>query len=152
MTFRNLLVASSLVAVSFFGGQARAAFTITTTLDNASPAPAGFMLTFAPNPLNNAPAPTPSGGVSYNFVNINYAGSTFTGMGNFTVSGTLMVNNNGVTGSGTFTEMLSYNVVNGFGNLNVVSSSITAGPDRRRVVRPDLFRGTLHPGRHGQHG
>ena len=129
MTRFTLLFAGAFASIALACGSSQAAFSITTTVDNLSPAPSGFNLTFTPaEPLVNAPAPTPTGGVGYNFVNINYVPSNYTGSGRLTVSGSFLINNNGMTGTGSFSVDLSYNLANGFGNLNVTSSTITGGP------------------------
>lgn len=125
MIRRSLLIASVVAALSFVGSSAQAAFSVTLTeTDNA---PAGLNLTFTTSTLTNAPVPTPTGGVSYNFLNINYGGSTFTGAGTITISGVFTVVNGSLTGTGNYSATLAYNVSGGFGNLTLQSASITPG-------------------------
>ncbi len=135
---RTLLLATMISAVSMLGNQAEASFSITTALTTDT-TPAGLNLTYTTGSLQNAPAPTPTGGISFNFLNLNYGGSTFTGSGVLTLAGTFSIDNNGATGTGSFTEMLSYNLSNGYGNLSVVSSSISAGPIAGVSFAPILF-------------
>ena len=137
MIRRSLLIASVVAALSLVGSSAQAAFSITLTETDNSPS--GLNLNFGVNPLTNAPTPTPTGGISYNFLNVNYNGSTFTGSGTLTVSGTFTVVNGTATGTGTYSETLAYNVAAGFGNLTVTASSITTGPVAGVTFAPISF-------------
>jgi hypothetical protein len=106
------------------GPDARAAFSITTTL--TSPSDPMTALTVSPHNLTNALTPAPAGGIGFNFLDINYAGSSATlGPVSFTVTGTFTIDNGGVTGTGSFSETFTYTLVNGFGTLAATAASIT---------------------------
>ena len=134
MIRRSLLIASCVAALSFVGGSAQAAFTITTTPDTptitangggTAPTLTDLGLTLTGANLTNAPTPTPGNGISFNFQNMVYSGnSTYTGTGTIALSGTFSVNNGGAMGTSTFTEMLSYNYTNGTGTLSATPGSI----------------------------
>ena len=141
MIRRSLLIALSAAALSLVGGQAQANFSITTNVTAANPGNAPF--TFNANTLGTtgpgAPTPTPTGGVSFNFLDIVYPGSTFTGMGSITLTGTFNVNNNGVSGMGSFMATLSYNLTAGYGNLSVTTLSITNAAGTGVTFTPITF-------------
>ena len=129
MIRRNLLIASFVAALSFVGSSAHAAFSITSTtsLSAADAATAASLgLSFAGTTISFAGNATPPGGLSYNFVNINFSGTTmpsdFTGSGTITINGSLMATNNGTMGTSQFTQVLTYNFTNGSGNL------VSSGP------------------------
>ena len=146
MIRRSFLTAFCVAALSLVGDRAEAAFTITASVNTptfvaatgTAPTAAILGLTFMPANLTNGPTPTPTSGISYNFLNITYDGtSTFTGSGTITLTGTLGINNNNATGTSTFTEVLTYNFTNGTGTLSAtapgtivpsVLAGVTFGP------------------------
>jgi hypothetical protein len=135
MIKRSMLLAATVAALSFFGGHAQAAYSITTAL-NPSTAPAGLNLTLTGNSLTGAPAGVP---ISFNYLTVAYGGSTFSGIGDFTLTGTFNINNNGVLGTATFSDTLAFNVVGGFGAVTLTSSSITPGTADGVTFAPSLF-------------
>ena len=161
MIRRTLLIASCVAALSFVGGSANAAFTITTTSNTptimsttgATPSAADLGLSFTAANLVNGPTPTPGNGISFNFLNIAYNGSsTFTGTGTITLTGTFAVNNGGAMGASTFTEVLTYNYTNGTGSLSAAPGTIipptTAGVSFGPIqfAAPTILAGTSSMG------
>lgn len=125
MLRRSFFLGTLACCLAASASDARAAFSIVTML-TSTPTPA-TALTLVPNSISNAPVPTPTGGIGFNFLDINYAGSTATvGPTTFTVTGTFSVNNGGVLGTGSFSETFTYTLVGGFGSLVAGPSSITA--------------------------
>ena len=162
MIRRSFLTAFCVAALSLVGDRAQAAFTISASVNTPSitattgttPSMTDLGLSFMPANLTNAPTPTPTSGISYNFLNITYSGaSTFTGSGTITLTGSLAVNNGGATGTSTFTEVLTYNFTNGTGTLSATapgtilpatSAGVTFGPIA--FAAPTILAGSTSTG------